>query len=105
RRGQALARVRAAGVEEAAPIRVGVDVDDAVLAQLVGVLLRPLRRSEETFFLAVPGEVDDRPLRLPAAPGQLADRARLGQLRDEAADRILRAIHPGVGMIAAHDPL
>src|SRR5439155_23868507 len=63
---EALERMRSADVEEAAAVAVGVDVRDGVLAQIVRVGLDPLGRSEQPLLFAVPGGVDDRPLRRPA---------------------------------------
>src|SRR5438067_10106830 len=95
----------AADAEESAAVRIGVDVDHAVLAKLVAVLFRPFGRAKESFLFAVPCGVDDGAPRTPAASGQLADGARFFEHGHLTADRIRRAVHPGVVMIAAHDPL
>ena len=68
-----LERVRAAGAEEAPAVAVGVDVDDRLLPQLLGVGLDPLGRAEQPLLLAVPGGVDDRAPRAPARLHQLAE--------------------------------
>ena len=103
---EALERVRSADVQEAATVAVAVDVDHRLVAQLVVVLLDPLGRSEQRRLLAVPAGVDDGPLRPPALPDQLPERPRLLEHRGAiAADRIRRAVHPRVVMVAAHDPL
>ena len=91
-------------LEEAAAVAVAVDVDDGLLSQLRVVLLDPLGRAEQPRLFAVPRRVDDRALRPPALLQQLAERARLLELRRHAADRIAGAVHPRVVMVAADDP-
>ena len=95
----------AARAQVAALVAVRVDVDDAVLLQLVVVGFGPFRRAEQRRLLAVPRAVDDRALRLPSLLEELAVRARLLELRRQPADRIAGAVHPAVVVIAAHDPL
>ena len=102
---QRLERVGAAGVEEAAAIAVGVDVDDGLLAQLRFVMLDPLGRSEQALLFTVPGGIDDRPLRSPALLYELPERTSFLELRGHPACRILCAVHPGVVVVAADDPL
>src|SRR5207302_276117 len=101
----ALQRVRTCRQEIAPAVDVGVDVDRSVLPQLVPVRLDPLGRAEQARLLAVPGGVDDRAPRLPPLARELSQRARLLEQRHEPRDGILRAVHPGVVMIAPHDPL
>src|SRR5262245_30984992 len=97
--------MRTAGVQRSATIAVRVDVDDRLLAQFLGVVLDPLGRSEQAWFLAVPRGIDEGAPRTPAALDQLAERARLLELRRHPADRILGTVDPCVVMVAAHDPL
>ena len=100
-----LQRVRAAHLEEAAAVAVGVEVGDRVLAQLGGVRFHPLGRAEQHRLLGVPGRVDDGAPRPPALLEQLAQRAGLLEQGDLAGDRVLGAVHPGVVVVAADDPL
>src|SRR5213594_4883177 len=67
--------------------------------------LDPLGRTEQARLLAVPGGVDDRAPRLPPLTGELSQGARLLEQRHEPRDGILGAVHPGVVMVAPHDPL
>ena len=99
-----LQRVRAAGAEISAGVGVGIDVNRGVLAQLSCVRLRPSGRAEQHGLFAVPSAVDDGALRLPALLHQLAQRAGFLQQRHLAGDRVPGAVHPGIVMIAAHDP-
>ena len=46
---------------------IAIEIGDRVLLQIGGVLLRPLRRSDEAVLLGVPAGNQDRPLRRPAA--------------------------------------
>ena len=91
--------------EIAAAVAVGVDVRDGVCAQFVGVLFGPFGRAEQARLFAVPRAIDDGALRLPALLEQFAERARFFEHGDHAGDRIFGAIHPGVVVIAADDPL
>ena len=101
-----LERVRAARAEKAAAVAVAVDVHDRVLAAAPSACcLGPFGGSEQPRLLAVPGGVDDRPLRPPALLQQLAERARLFELGAMPLTGSLRAVHPGVVMVAANDPL
>ena len=93
--------VRTAGIEEPAAVRVGVDVDDRVLFELGQMLFDPFRRSQEALFFGVPGGEDERAARTPSALGQFTDGPRFFHQRDHAADRIARAVNPGIVMIAA----
>ena len=104
-RHQLLEGVRAAGIEKAAAVGVGVDVDRDVVAHVIRVRLDPFGRPEEAWLLAVPCGVDERAARTPAALRQLGDRARLFEHCHLAADRVRRAVDPRVVMVAAHDPL
>ena len=100
-----LERVRAARAEEPAAVAVRVQIGDRLFRKLVRVRLDPLRRADETRLLAVPRRVHDRALRPPAGLRERAERLRLGQLGHEAADRVLRAVHPRVVVVAAQNPL
>ena len=91
-------------LEKAASAAVGVDVRDGVLLQIVAVRLDPFGRAEQRGLFAVPGGVDDRALRRPSLLAQFAERARFFEHRRHAADRIVRAVHPRVVMIAADHP-
>ena len=98
-------RVRAAGVEEAAAVGVGVDVGDGVAAQRLGVMLGPLGRAEQARLLGVPRRVDDGAARPRALPRQLAHGPRLLQQRDHPADGVVGPVDPRVVVVAAHHPL
>src|SRR2546422_289267 len=102
---EALQRVRPCRQEIAPAVHVWVEVDRSVLPQLVPVRLDPLGRAEQARLLAVPGGVDDRAPRLPSLTRQLSQGARLLEQRHEPRDGILGAVHPGVVMVAPHDPL
>src|ERR1017187_2272025 len=100
-----LERVRAGGTEESAAVAVGVDIRDRLLREILGVRLDPLCRADQARLLAVPSRVHDRAPRLPPGPRERAERFRLGQLGHEAADRVLRAVHPRVVVVSAQNPL
>ena len=101
-----LQRVRALHAQIAAAVAVGVDVDGGLLLQLVGVRLGPFGGAQQPRLFAVPHAVDDGALRLPALLQQRRRSARASSISGAGAgDRILRAVHPGVVMIAADDPL
>ena len=91
--------------EKAAAVAVGVDVDDPLLLELRGVGLDPFGGAEQHRLLAVPAGIDQRALRPPAGFRQRADGLRLGHHGDVPAQRIGRAEHPAVMVVAAHDPL
>ena len=97
--------MRSAGLQEAAAVRVGVDVRDRMPLELRRVLLDPFGGPEQTLLFAIPRGVDDRPLRFPPLPEQRAQRPRLFELGGHAADGIVRAVHPCIVVIAADDPL
>ena len=90
--------------EIAAAVAVAVDVDDRVVLQIAGVLFDPFGRAEQPCFFAVPDAIDDRALRLPTLLQQFTESAGFFEQGAGAGDRIVRAVHPGVVMIAAHDP-
>src|SRR6185503_14089191 len=98
-----LQRVRARSEDEAAAIRVAVEVRDRVAAQLIPVLLRPLRRAQQAPLLAVPRGEDDGACRPPAGLEQRSHRARTFLECYQPRDGILGAVHPGVVMIAVDD--
>ncbi len=97
--------MRAPHREKAAAVAVGVDVHRRMLAQFRRMGLGPFGRAQQAGLLTVPRGVDDRPPRLPPLAEQGAHRPRLLHERDLPRDRVLRAVHPGVVVIAAHDPL
>ena len=63
---QVLEIVAALGIEEAAAVAVGVDVEQRLPLQLVGMGLGPFGRAEQPRLLAVPARVDDGARRPPA---------------------------------------
>ncbi len=97
--------VGAAHRQEAAGVAVGVDVGHGLRLELVGVGLGPLRGAQQARLLAVPRAVDDGPPWAPARLDQLRHAPRLLQHRHLAADRVGRAVHPGVVVVAAQHPL
>src|SRR5262249_33105560 len=100
-----LERMGGARAEEPSAIPVSVQVQDPVLPELFGVRFHPLPRSDQARFLSVPRAVDNRPLRLPAALHERTCGLRLRHQSDETAQGVLRAVYPGVMMIAADNPL
>ena len=66
---------------------------------------RPTRSSRGGPAPRRPSRIDERAPRTPAGLRKLADRAGLFHHRDHAADRIVRAVHPRVVVVAADDPL
>ena len=95
----------AGGEEEAAAVGVGVDIEERLLLQLGGVGLGPFGRAQEARLLAVPARVDDGPRRPPARAVERAQRLGLAHQRDLAGQRVGRAEHPAVMVVAADDPL
>jgi hypothetical protein len=69
-----------------------------------GVRLGPLGRPDQRRLLAVPRREDQRAAGVPSLLQQLADRAHLLEHRDLARHGIVRAVDPGVVVVAAHDP-
>ena len=102
---ETLERVRSAHAEKAAAVSIRVEVEHRLLRELLRVRLHPFGGAEQRRLLAVPRGVDERALRLPSLLHELAHRARFLELRDEAGERVFRAVHPAVVMVAAHDPL
>ena len=102
--GEVLIFMAAARAVEAAFVAVGIDVNDCLRLELGGVGFDIFGRAEEHRLLPVPAEVDDRPVGPPARFDELPERLRLRQHRDIARQRIGRAEHPAVVVIAAHDP-
>src|SRR5207245_1171972 len=100
-----LERVGARHAEVAPPVGVAVEIGDGLVRQLVGVRFSPFRRAEQGRFFAVPGGVHDRAARLPPLLQQRAVGAGLFEQRHLTGDRVLRAVHPGVVVVAADDPL
>ena len=72
--------------------------------QLFRMGFDPFRRAEQAGLLAVPYGVDNRAFRPPLRFCELTDGPGFFEHWDEAADRIARAVHPCVVMIAADDP-
>src|SRR5918912_1857863 len=97
-------RVRAADAEEAAPVRVGVDIDGGVSLQKVRVRLGPFGRTQQSWLFAIPRRIHNRPLRLPPGLDQETYGARLLHQRDQPADGVIRAVDPCVVMVAANNP-
>ena len=97
--------VRPAHVQPALPGAVRVDVDRRVCLQLGGMLLGPLRRTEQSPFLAVPQRQDDGAPGTPARLEQLAQRTAGLHERHRTADGVIGAVDPGVVMVAVDHPL
>ncbi len=85
--------------------RVDVEIGHRLGLQLGGELLAPLGGSGERHFLAVPAAEDQRAPRPDAVAGEPAERRRQLHHRRRAAGRIDAAEHPGVVVVAEHDPL
>ena len=94
----------ARGAEEAAAVAVGVDVDERLALELIGVRLGPFGRAQEARLLTVPAGVDDGPRRPPALAVELSQRLGLAHQRDLPGERVGGAEHPAVMVIAADDP-
>src|SRR4029079_3640041 len=69
--------VAALRAEEAAAVGIGVDVDEGLAIELVGVGFGPLGRAQEPRLFAVPARVDDRPRRAPTLAVQCPERLNL----------------------------
>src|ERR1700677_2308445 len=91
-------------IQIAALIGIAVDVDGSMLPQLVRMFFDPLGGTEKHGLLAIPGSVDDGALRLPSLFSKFAKGTRLLQQYHLTGDRIIRAIHPRVVMVAAQYP-
>src|SRR5204863_8573504 len=96
---------RAGQAEVSQPVGIAVEIGDRLVRQLVGVRLDPFSRAEQGGLFAVPGGVDDRAARLPPLLQQRAVGTGLLEQRHLTGDRVLRAVHPRVVMVAADDPL
>ncbi len=92
-------------MEVAAPVAIGVDIGDGVLAQFIIMCFGPFSGAEQAGFFAVPEAIDDSAVRLPALLEQLAERAGFFQFGTGAGERIFGAIDPSIVMVAANDPL
>ncbi len=79
---QPLEVVAAGGLQEAAAIAVGVDVDHRLFLEFVAVGLGPFGGAQQHWFLGVPAGVDQRPLGLPALLRQGAYGLGLGHEGD-----------------------
>ena len=97
--------VAALGTEQAPLIAVGVEVDNTLGFQLIGMGLSPLRRAQQHRLFGVPAQIDQGPLGLVTGLSQLADRLSLGQQRHLAAERVGGTKNPPIPVIAAHHPL
>src|SRR5260370_8234327 len=91
---EALECVGTARAQRALRVRIGVDVDDRFLIQLVGVLLGPFGGAEEPELLAVPEREHYCPLRLPTLFVHLAERASGFDHRPAAPHGALCPIDP-----------
>ena len=69
------------------------------------MVLGPFGRPQQPRLLGVPRGIDDRAPRPIPSPRQLAHRLRLREQTHHPAQRVGRAEHPGVVMIAADHPL
>jgi len=72
------------GVEIAAAVGVGVDVDDGMFHQVVAVVLHPFGGADQAGLFAIPGAIDDGALRLPAGFQKFAEGAGFFEFGDEA---------------------
>src|SRR5262249_37068871 len=100
-----LERVRSLDAEVASAVRVAVEIRDGVRDERVRMRFGPFGRAEQSGLLTVPRRVDDRGLRAPALLVQRAYRRIRLELGHLTGDRVRRAIHPGVVVVAANDPL
>ena len=100
-----LERVRAGHAQEPAAVAVGVDVHGRMRAQLRIVLFGPFGGTQQPFFLAVPHAIDDGALRFPALLQQFGESAGFFHQSHRARNGIFGAVHPGIVMVAANDPL
>ncbi len=92
-------------VEKAAVVAVGIEIDDGVLLEFVGMLLDPFGRAEKAGLFTIPRAIDDRALGAPALLPQFAESAGFFEQGRLAGERILGAVDPRVVMIAANHPL
>src|SRR6266404_411313 len=93
------------GVEIAAAVGVGIDVNNRVLHQLVAVVFHPFGGADEAGLFAIPRAIDDGALGLPAGFQKFAEGTSFFKFRNQAGDWVFGAVDPGVVMVAANDPL
>ncbi len=98
-------RVGAFHVQVAAAVGVRVDIHGGIAAQFLGVVFGPFGRAQQSLFLAIPNAQDDGALGLPSLVDQGGQPARLFHQGAGPRNRILRAVHPGIVMVASDDPL
>lgn len=101
---KALEGMRASKVESGAGIRVGVEVDDCLFTELVGVLLDPFGRADEAPLFRIPTGEEDRAFGLPSLADGFCQGAGGLHQGGIAADRVCGAVDPGVMVIAVDDP-
>src|SRR5439155_18006839 len=82
---EALERMRTADIQPPFTGAVGVQIDDGLLLELIGMSLNPFGRTQQSLLFAVPRAQDDRAFRLPALLEQLAQSATGLHERDLAA--------------------
>ena len=97
--------MRAAHAEEAAAVRIGVEIEDGFLLQLVAMGLDPFGAAKQALFFAVPAGIDDGAAGLPALLEESREAAQFLHLGDQAGERIRGAVDPAVAVVAADDPL
>src|SRR5262245_26916564 len=98
-------RMRATDLEKAPAVAVRIDVGNGVPAKIVGVRFDPLGRTEQGWFFAVPGGIDNGSLWIPTPLLKLAERPCFFEHDRHAAAWVVRTVHPGVVVIASDNPL
>ena len=80
-----------------------LDVDGGLLAQLIGMVLGPLRGTEKAGLLAIPKAKNNGSFRPPALAEQRSETAGLFEQRCRTGDRIGRSVDPSVMVVTAND--
>ena len=101
---EVLHRVGPVHLKKTAIVGIGIDVQHRVVAQFCRMLFHPFGGTEQSRLLAIPGAINNGPPRFPPLLAQFAQRSRFFQLRHHPGNRIFRAIHPRVVVVAADHP-
>ena len=102
---QGLQGMGAPGPDESPPVPVGVHICDCFFLQFLQVVFYPFGRADQAGFLGIPGTVDQGAFGPVSLFGELAHGTGFLHQGNHAAHRVSRPVHPGIVVVAPHNPL